>query len=296
MTSSKNLSGAYTALITPFTATGVDYAQLESFIDWQVSEGINGIVPCGTTGESPTLSPGEHRDVVVASVRAAGGRIPVMAGTGSNSTAEAVEFTQHAEKAGASSALVVAPYYNKPTQEGLFQHFKAIADATALPIIIYNIPGRSVVNLTDATIARLAEACKNIAGVKDATGDLARPATLQQLLGDRLALFSGEDMTMVGFNAMGGTGVISVLSNLAPRLTAKVQKLTLEGKYDEARKVHAPLVPLIGALFTETNPIPVKYAVSLMKKCAPGLRLPLTQPGSATQEALRAAMAELKLL
>ncbi len=296
MTSSKNLSGAYTALITPFTATGVDYAQLESFIDWQVSEGINGIVPCGTTGESPTLSPGEHRDVVVASVRAAGGRIPVMAGTGSNSTAEAVEFTQHAEKAGASSALVVAPYYNKPTQEGLFQHFKAIADATALPIIIYNIPGRSVVNLTDATIARLAEACKNIAGVKDATGDLARPATLQQLLGDRLALFSGEDMTMVGFNAMGGTGVISVLSNLAPRLTAKVQKLTLDGKYDEARKVHAPLVPLIGALFTETNPIPVKYAVSLMKKCAPGLRLPLTQPGSATQEALRAAMAELKLL
>ena len=296
MSQTKTFHGAYTALITPLTASGVDYAQLESFIDWQISEGIHGIVPCGTTGESPTLSPAEHKDVVIASVGAAGGRVPVMAGTGSNSTAEAIAFTKHAEKAGADAALIVAPYYNKPTQEGLFQHYKAIADATALPIFIYNIPGRSVVNLTDATLARLAEACPNIAGVKDATGDLARPATLKHLIGDRLTLFSGEDMTMVGFNAMGGQGVISVLSNLMPRLTAKVQKLTLEGKYDEARKAHAPLVPLISALFTETNPIPVKYACALMKKCSTETRLPLTLPSSATQEALKAAMAELKLL
>ena len=289
-------TGAYTALITPFTESGVDYAQLESFIDWQITEGIHGIVPCGTTGESPTLTHAEHKEITLAAVRAANGRVPVMAGTGSNSTAEAIEFTQHAEKAKADAVLVVAPYYNKPTQEGIFQHYKAIADATALPVFIYNIPGRSTINIADTTLARLAEACKNIAGVKDATGDLARPATLKHLVGDRLALFSGEDMTMVGFNAMGGTGVISVLSNLAPRLSAQIQTLTLEGKFEEARRLHAPLVPLVTSMFLETNPIPVKHACALMGKCSTRTRLPLTAPSQAVQDAVNAALTDLKFI
>lgn len=296
MTKPNVFNGAYTALITPFTETGIDYAQLESFIDWQISEGINGIVPCGTTGESPTLSYSEHKEITLASVRATGGRVPVMAGTGSNSTAEAIEFTQHAEKAKADAVLVVAPYYNKPSQEGIFQHYKAIADATALPIFVYNIPGRSGINISDGTLARLAESCKNIAGVKDATGDLARPATLKHLVGDRLTMFSGEDMTMVGFNAMGGTGVISVVSNIAPRLSAKIQSLTLDAKYDEARRIHAPLVPLITSLFLETNPIPVKHACALMGRCATTTRLPLTPPSPAVQESVRTALSDLKLI
>lgn len=296
MSNTPTFSGAYTALITPFTETGIDVAAFEAFVDWQISEGIDGIVPCGTTGESPTLTHAEHNAVIEIAVKAAGGRVPVMAGTGSNSTAEAIEFTQHAEKVGADAALVVAPYYNKPTQEGLFQHFKAVAQATRLPIFIYNIPGRSVVNITDATLARLAEACPNIAGVKDATGDLARPATLQQLVGDRLRLFSGEDMTMVGYNAMGGVGVISVVSNIAPRLTAKIQKLTLASDFAKAREVHAPLVPLITAMFLETNPIPVKYAVSLLRKCAGITRLPMLPPSPAVQEQVKAAMVGVGLL
>lgn len=296
MKTASPFSGAYSALITPFTESGIDYAQLESFIDWQISEGIHGIVPCGTTGESPTLSHSEHKEITLAAVRAAGGRVPVMAGTGSNSTSEAIEFTQHAEKAKADAVLVVAPYYNKPTQEGIFQHYKAIADATSLPVFVYNIPGRSGINITDATLARLAESCKNIAGVKDATGDLARPATLKHLLGDRLALFSGEDMTMVGFNAMGGTGVISVVSNLAPRLSAKIQTLTLEGKFEEARRIHAPLVPLITSMFLETNPIPVKHACALMNKCSTRVRLPLVAPSTEVQAAVKAALTDLKLI
>jgi len=294
MTYHAEFFGAYTALITPFTQAGaVDYAQFEPFVEWQISEGIHGIVPCGTTGESPTLSHTEHKEIVARAVKVAAGRVKVMAGTGSNSTAEAIEFTQAAEKAGADAALVVAPYYNKPTQEGLYQHYKAIAQATALPIFIYNIPGRSVINLTDATLARLAE-IPNIAGVKDATGDLARVATLHHLVGDRLVQFSGEDMTMVGFNAMGGRGVISVLSNLAPKLCAQVQALSLAGKYDEARALHAPLVPLISALFTETNPMPVKFASALMKHSDGSMRLPLVAPTEATQALLRSTLKVLQ--
>ncbi len=295
MSNFSQFKGCYTALITPFAAEKVDFGALERFVDWQIGEGVHGLVPCGTTGESPTLTPSEHAEVIAHTVKAAKGRVKIMAGTGSNSTAEAIEYTQHAEKAGADAALVVAPYYNKPTQEGLYQHFKAIAAATALPIFIYNIPGRSVVNMTDATLARLAE-IKNIAGVKDATGDLARVATLRHLVGDRLVQFSGEDMTAVGFNAMGGRGVISVTSNIAPKLTAEVQNLSLAGKYDEARAVQAKLVALTQAMFVETNPIPVKYGVSLLKKCDAAMRLPLTAPSESTQAAVRAAMAELKLI
>ncbi len=287
--------GCYTALITPFAGGVVDMAALEHLVEWQVAEGVNGLVPCGTTGESPTLTPAEHSAVIARTVTVARGRAKVMAGTGSNSTAEAIEYTRHAEQAGADAALVVAPYYNKPTQEGLYQHFKAVAEATRLPIFIYNIPGRSVVNLTDATLARLAE-IPNIAGVKDATGDLARIATLRHLVGDRLVQFSGEDMTMVGFNAMGGRGVISVLSNLVPKQVAEIQRLSLAARHEEARALHAPLVPLISTLFAETNPMPVKYASGLIGKSDGSMRLPLVPPTEATQAALKSAMAALKLV
>ncbi len=287
--------GCYTALVTPFKGEAVDHAAFESFVEWQIGEGVHGLVPCGTTGESPTLTPAEHGEVIARAVKVAKGRVKVMAGTGSNSTAEAIDYTKHAEKVGADAALVVAPYYNKPTQEGLYQHFKAVAAATSLPIFIYNIPGRSVVNLTDATLARLAE-IKNIAGVKDATGDLARVATLRHLVGDRLVQFSGEDMTPVGFNAMGGKGVISVVSNLAPKLTAEVQNLSLAGKHDEARELHAKLVPLITSMFIETNPMPVKFGSSLMKKTDGTMRLPLVAPTADTQAAVKSAMAALKLI
>lgn len=288
-------SGCYTALITPFAGEAVDYAALERFVDWQVGEGVHGIVPCGTTGESPTLSTDEHNEVIACAVKAASGRVKVMAGAGSNSTAEAVAFARHAENAGADALLVVAPYYNKPTQEGLFQHFKTVAAATALPIFVYNIPGRSVVNLTDTTLARLAE-IKNIAGVKDATGDLARVATLRDLVGDRLVLLSGEDMTAVGFNAMGGHGVISVVSNIAPKLSVEIQNLCLAGKFAEARTIQEKLVKLTTALFSETNPTPVKFAASLIGKCEATMRLPLVAPSDACQVQLRAAMAQLGLI
>lgn len=287
--------GCYTALITPFAGASVDMSAFEQLVEWQIAEGIHGLVPCGTTGESPTLTPTEHGDVIARAVAVAKGRVKIMAGTGSNSTAEAIEYTKHAEKVGADAALVVSPYYNKPTQEGLYQHFKAVAEATSLPIFIYNIPGRSVVNMTDATLARLAE-IKNIAGIKDATGDLARVATLRHLVGDRLIQFSGEDMTAVGFNAMGGRGVISVVSNIAPKLSAEVQTLSLAGKYEEARALHAKLVPLINAMFIETNPMPVKFASKLMGKTDGSMRLPLVQPTEQTQATVRAALADLKLV
>lgn len=295
MSSFSQFFGCYTAMVTPFRSGAVDGAALEQFVEWQIAEGVHGLVPCGTTGESPTLTPAEHGEVIAQTVKTTAGRVKVMAGTGSNSTAEAMEYTRHAEKAGADAALVVAPYYNKPTQEGLYQHFKAVAEATALPIFIYNIPGRSVINLTDATLARLAE-IPNIAGVKDATGDLARVATLRHLVGDRLVQFSGEDMTAVGFNAMGGRGVISVVSNLAPKMTAEIQNLSLAGKYAEARDLQGKLVALTQSMFMETNPMPVKFGASLMGKCDASMRLPLVLPLEATQAAVRAAMADLKLI
>ena len=295
MSDFSQFSGCYTALITPFKGDGVDVAAFEQFVEWQIGQGIHGLVPCGTTGESPTLTPAEHGEVIARAVAVSKGRVKIMAGTGSNSTAEAIEYTKHAEKVGADAALVVSPYYNKPTQEGLYQHFKAVAAATRLPIFIYNIPGRSVVNMTDATLARLAE-IKNIAGLKDATGDLARVATLRHLVGDRLVQFSGEDMTAVGFNAMGGRGVISVASNLAPKISAEVQNLSLAGKHEEARALHAQLVALISAMFIETNPMPVKFASSLMQKTDGTMRLPLVQPTEQTQAIVRAALADLKLI
>jgi 4-hydroxy-tetrahydrodipicolinate synthase len=251
-------------------------------------------VPCGTTGESPTLSPEEHKRVVELCVKVAAGRVPVMAGTGSNSTAEAVEFTRHAQAAGADMALLVVPYYNKPTQEGVYLHIKEVHDATSLPLIIYNIPGRSVVNLTDETLARMA-ALPRVMGVKDATGDLARVATLRHKVGDQLALLSGEDMTAVGFNAMGGQGCISVTSNIAPKLCADLQTATLKGDYAKAREIQDTLTPLHQAMFSETNPIPVKYAASRLGFCSEEIRLPLTVATAEAKQRVEAALRELGL-
>lgn len=287
--------GIYTAMITPFRDGKLDEAAFESFVEWQISEGVHGLVPCGTTGESPTLSHDEHKRLVELAVKTAKGRVPIMAGTGSNSTAEAMDFTRHAEKAGADAVLVVAPYYNKPTQEGIFQHYKAIASVSALPVFVYNIPGRSVINITDETLARLAE-IPTIAGVKDATGDLARVATLRRLVGDRLALFSGEDMTVVGFNAMGGCGAISVSSNIVPKACATVQELTFKGDYKAALAEQEKWTALHSVMFCETNPIPVKYAAHLMGKCSDEVRLPLVAPGDASKKALRDVLASYQLI
>ncbi len=287
--------GIFTAMVTPFSADGIDEAALERFVQWQVSEGVHGLVPCGTTGESPTLTHEEHKRIIEITVKTVSGRIPVMAGTGSNSTAEAVDLSKHAERAGANALLVVAPYYNKPTQEGIYQHFKAVAAATALPIFVYNIPGRSVINISDTTLARLAE-IPNIAGVKDATGDLARVSTLRHLVGDRLILLSGEDMTAVGFNAMGGNGCISVTSNIAPKACANIQNLSLAGNFKEALAAHEALVGLHNVMFCETNPVPVKYGVSLLGKCSNSVRLPLVEASADAKALVASAMQATGLL
>lgn len=290
-----NFQGVYTALITPFKDGEVDEKAFQDFVEWQINEGVHGLVPCGTTGESPTLSHSEHMRVVELCIEVANGRVPVMAGSGSNSTEEAILLTRHAQEAGASAALIVTPYYNKPTQEGIFQHFKAIAESTDISIFVYNIPGRSVINITDETFERLA-GIKNIVGVKDATGDLTRPLTLRSRIKDRLALLSGEDMTAVSFNASGGVGCISVASNIMPKACAEVQNACLKGDFVKALTLHEPLVPLNNVLFCESNPVPVKYAASLMEKCRSDVRLPLVQLAKENQERIRKTLTSLKLV
>ncbi|NBX02908.1 MAG: 4-hydroxy-tetrahydrodipicolinate synthase [Alphaproteobacteria bacterium] len=287
--------GIYTALITPFKDGKVDEKAFCEFVQWQIAEGVHGLVPCGTTGESPTLSHEEHNRVIDLCVEVANGKVPVMAGTGSNSTEEAIMTTRHAKKCGASAALVIAPYYNKPTQEGLYQHFKAINDAVDIPIIVYNVPGRTIVDISDDTIARLAE-LPNIVGLKDATGDLARVYTLQAKLKKPLQLLSGEDMTAVEFNLAGGQGCISVASNIAPRACAKVQEACLAGDYVHAHRLQKELVALHDVMFCETSPGPVKYAASLLGKCSSELRLPLVQPSDASKQRVREVMKTLRLI
>ena len=284
------------AIITPMRNGSLDEAALRRHIDWVIEEGSHGIVPVGTTGESPTLSHEEHKRVVEIAVDEARGRVPVIAGTGSNSTAEAIDFTRHAEKARADAALVVVPYYNKPTQEGLYAHFKAVADAAALPILIYNVPSRTVANIAVETVDRLAKSCPNIIGIKDATADLARPSLQRHLTGDRFLQFSGEDATALGFNAHGGTGCISVTANVAPRLCAQFQEATLSGDYAAAILIQDRLMPLHTALFIETSPAPVKYAASLLGLCEPDVRLPLVPPSDATRLRVREAMVHAGLL
>lgn len=289
------LRGIFTALITPFKNGKVDEKAFQDLVDWQIKEGVHGVVPCGTTGESPTLSYEEHHRVVELCIEAAAGRVPVMAGSGSNSTQEAIQFSKHAEKAGADALLVVAPYYNKPMQEGIYQHYKAISEAVSLPVIVYNIPGRSVINITDDTLARLAK-LPNIAGVKDATGDLARPWLLRAKAGQNFLQFSGEDMTAVSFNASGGIGCISVTSNILPRLCADIQNACLTGDFVKAITMQDKLVEMHNVMFCETSPGPVKYAASLLGKCQPDVRLPLVPPSAESQQRIRAAMENLGLL
>ncbi|MCH2547276.1 MAG: 4-hydroxy-tetrahydrodipicolinate synthase [Alphaproteobacteria bacterium] len=295
MLKSSKFTGIFTALITPLCSGEVDEKAFQSFVEWQVSEGVNGLVPCGTTGESPTLSHDEHRRVIELCVEASAGKVPVMAGSGSNSTDEAIELTQHAQTAGADAALVVTPYYNKPSQEGLYQHFKSVAESVDIPIFIYNIPGRSVVNISDETLMRLAK-LSNIMGVKDATGDLCRPLTLRWAGGKNLVQLSGEDMTAVSFNASGGVGCISVTSNVAPKLCAEVQAACLAGDYKTALEKHEKLVPLHLALFSETSPAPVKQAVNLLGKCSSEVRLPLVRATQQCEAHLHKVMQDLGMV
>jgi 4-hydroxy-tetrahydrodipicolinate synthase len=287
--------GSFVALITPFRNGRVDEKAFCDLVEWQIGEGTHGLVPCGTTGESPTLSHAEHKRAVSLCIEAAKGRVPVIAGTGSNSTEEAIELTRHAKAAGADAALVVTPYYNKPTQAGLYAHFKALHDAIKLPIIIYNIPGRCAVDMTVETMAELAK-LPRIVGVKDATGDPYRPVRTRQAIGTKFCQLSGEDAIVVGFNAAGGVGCISVTANVAPKLVAEVQQATLKGDFRKALTLHQRLLPLHEAMFVETNPAPVKFALSLLGRCRPEPRLPLTVPTAASQEKIRKAMQGLGLI
>jgi 4-hydroxy-tetrahydrodipicolinate synthase len=283
--------GSITALMTPFKNGGIDESAFQSLIEWQIAEGTDGLVPCGTTGESPTLSHGEHERVIDLCIEAAGGRVPVIAGTGSNSTEEAIALTRHARKAKASAALIVTPYYNKPTQAGLYAHYRAIAAAVDLPLIVYNIPGRSVVDLSVETLARLVKDCPNIVGVKDATADLTRPLATIAALGPDFLQLSGEDATALAFLASGGHGCISVAANVAPALCARMQDCWRDGNVAEATRLNHRLYPLNRALFLETNPSPVKYAAALLGRSAPGVRLPLVEVQlDTTKRALEAGL------
>lgn len=287
--------GSFVALITPFRNGSFDEEAYQAFIEWQIQEGSDGLVPCGTTGESPTLSHDEHKRIVEVCVRTAAGRVPVIAGTGSNSTAEAVELTCHAQQAGADAALVVTPYYNKPTQEGLYQHYKAIHDACDLPIVIYNIPGRCVIDMKVETMARLAE-LPNVIGVKDATQDLTRPIRTRLLVGPQFCQLSGEDGTLLPFLGAGGHGCISVTANVAPAPCAELHRAWRAGDIATATKLHDRLMALHQALFCETSPSPVKYAASLLGKCAPDVRLPLVGISEGSRETVRQAMIHAGIL
>jgi 4-hydroxy-tetrahydrodipicolinate synthase len=289
MTAKTRFRGSFTALVTPFKNGGLDETAFRELVDWQIAEGTHGLVPVGTTGESPTLGHDEHKRVVEWCVDQARGRVPVIAGAGSNSTAEAIDFCRHAEKTGADAVLIVTPYYNKPTQEGLYQHYKAINDAIGIPIIIYNIPGRSIVDMSVDTMKRLFE-LKNIAGVKDATANMARVSQQRAAMGPDFNQMSGEDITALGFMAHGGHGCISVTSNVAPRLCSEFQTACLNGDFGTALKLQDKLAPLHINLFVETSPAPIKYALSLLGKCANTVRLPMVPASEKAQGAVREAM------
>jgi 4-hydroxy-tetrahydrodipicolinate synthase len=287
--------GSIVALLTPFRDGAVDEKAFQDFVDWQISQGTGALVPCGTTGESPTLSHAEHKRVVELCIEVAKGRVPVIAGAGSNSTEEAIELTRHAKEVGAEAALIVTPYYNKPSQEGLYQHYKAIHDAVELPIVIYNIPGRCVVDMSVATMARLAK-LPNVVGMKDATNDLARPLRTRAAIGPEFCMLSGEDATALAFLAQGGHGCISVTANVAPRACADMHQAWQRGEAAKAMQINERLLPLHDALFVETSPAPVKYAASLLGKSSADVRLPLVPASPAAQEAVRQAMRAAGLL
>ncbi|MQP66230.1 4-hydroxy-tetrahydrodipicolinate synthase [Niveispirillum sp. SYP-B3756] len=287
--------GSIVALITPFRDGKVDEKAFQDFVEWQINQGTHGLVPVGTTGESPTLSHEEHRLVVSLTMEVAKGRVPVIAGTGSNATEEAIALTRHAKQIGADAALVVTPYYNKPSQEGLYQHYKAIHDAVDIPIIIYNIPARSVIDMSVATMARLAK-LPNIVGVKDATADLARPLRTRTEIGPDFCQLSGEDATATAFLAQGGVGCISVTANVAPALCAQMQNAWAEGDMAEMARIRDLLMPLHDAMFVETSPAPVKYAASLLGKSSAEVRLPLVPCSEQGQAVVRDAMVKVGLI
>lgn len=287
--------GSITALITPFKNGLVDEDALRRLVEWQIAEGTHGLVPTGTTGESPTLNFDEHKRVIDVTIEVARGRVPVIAGTGSNATDEAIELSTHAEKSGADGLLIVNPYYNKPTQDGLYHHFKAINDKVGIPIVIYNIPGRTNVDMSVATMARIFE-LKNVVGVKDATANIARVSQQRDAMGPEFNQLSGEDATALGFIAHGGHGCISVASNVAPRLCADLQNACLKGDFAAALKLQDRLLPLFDALFVETNPGPVKYAASRLGPCSAEMRLPMVPVTDAGRKVVDAALAKVGLL
>jgi 4-hydroxy-tetrahydrodipicolinate synthase len=284
----------YTALITPFKNNFIDEIAFAKLIELQIENKVDGIVPCGTTGESPTLSHKEHHSLIEIAVNVANKKIKVMAGTGSNSTTEAVELTKFAKKTGADSCLIVAPYYNKPSADGIYEHFKEL-NKCDIPLIIYNIPGRSVINISDQNIAKIAK-LENVIGIKDATGDLARIASLKILIDKKFLFLSGEDPTALGYNAMGGNGIISVSSNILPKLVGDLQRATSQNKYAEALAIQDQLTEFHATMFCETNPIPVKYACSLLGYCTDEIRLPLIMPSKENRDRIKNELIKFKLL
>lgn len=287
--------GSITALITPFKDGEIDWPAFENFVEWQIDQGSHGVVPCGTTGESPTLSHDEHNAIVERCVDVVKKRVPVIAGTGSNSTQEAIELTQGAKNAGADAALIVTPYYNKPTQDGLYEHYKAIHDAVSIPIIIYNIPGRCIIDMSVDTMARLAK-LPNIVGVKDATNDLARCSETREIIGTDFCQLSGEDGTTPGFLAQGGHGCITVVGNVAPALSAKMHDAWMNKDFASFAEMRDLLAPLSQALFCETSPAPVKYAASALGICSDEVRLPLVPATENARQQVDKALAHAGLL
>jgi 4-hydroxy-tetrahydrodipicolinate synthase len=287
--------GAITAIVTPFKNGQLDEAAYRELIEFQIKSGIHGIVPCGTTGESPTLSHAEHKRVVETCIDQVKKRVVVIAGSGSNNTAEALELTKHAQAAGADAALMITPYYNKPTQEGLYQHYKTVASKTKIPIVVYNVPGRTSVNLLPETVARLAE-LPNIVGLKDATGDLKQGCKTLELCGDKITVLSGDDFTTLPLMCMGGMGGISVVSNVVPADMAGMCNAFFKGDLAKARELHYKMWPLIEAMFFETNPVPVKTAVKMMGKITGEVRQPLWVMSTANEEKLRQVMQKYGLI
>jgi 4-hydroxy-tetrahydrodipicolinate synthase len=277
-------------MVTPFRNGKVDEAKVRELVEFHTSHGTDGLIPCGTTGESPALSHDEHRRVVEVVVEAAHGRIPVIAGTGSNSTAEAIDLTRHAERAGAAGALVVNPYYNKPTQEGLYRHFRAVAESVAIPILVYNIQSRTAVNVETATLERLVRDAKNVVGVKEASGSLDQMSQVVAACGPDFSVLSGDDNLTLPLLAIGGHGVISVIANIVPRETAEMVHAALDGDWKRARELHYKLFPLARAAFLETNPIPIKEAMAMASMIEPEFRLPMCRMGDANRERLRAIL------
>jgi len=288
-------TGSLVAIVTPFRQGKVDERAFADLIEWQIAKGTNGIVPCGTTGESATLSHEEHNRVIELTVDVVNRRVPVIAGTGSNSTEEAISLTKHAKQAGADGALLITPYYNKPTQEGLYRHYKAVAEAVDLPLVVYNIPGRTGVNMLPATIARLS-AIKTVVGVKEGSGSVQQASDIVQMCGDRLTVLAGDDSLTLPMMAVGGKGVITVTANVLPAEMAALVKAFAAGRLEEARAIHFKLSPLFAALFFETNPIPVKEALGMMGKIDPELRLPLCPMAQENRDKLSRVLKELGVI